>query len=302
MRIVSWNTQYGTTNSLSELGAGRHSEPEFRDALRQIAALEPDVVAFQEVERGQGRSARMDQPRIIAQELKAAGMAWTAFAPSYMGWGSGLRLYPDPDVRQAWPAFGVMLAMREQPRAWKIARLGKAPIRWVSRGPKVWQGKPAFGETRVLLAAVHARGEVFGTTHLEIHPDTAKSQARRAFNLLASLGHPVTLIGDFNLSPAAVADALDCNATLDVGLGSDLNHLEPGRTNISATTFPAALPRANMDQAVIDPGKSTVPILGAGALQLSISDHAALVVETGDITQVAREAPAPITYLHEMES
>ncbi len=287
MRVVSWNTQYATTNALSALGSGQHSESEFRVALRRIAALEPDVVAFQEVERGQGRSAGLDQPRIIEQEMKAAGMAWTAFAPSYMGWAHGLRLYPDPKVRDDWPAFGVMLATREHPRTWKVARLGKAPVRWVATGESAFQGKPAFGENRVLLAAVLPSGFVVGTTHLEIHASTAKVQARRALQLLSGLGYadvaeaarPALLVGDFNLSPAAVQDALKCEASLDAGLGADFDYHSDGRVNISARTFPSAQPVANMDQAVLDPGSFQPRILGAGTLPLPVSDHAAFVLE-----------------------
>ncbi|MGI6786617.1 MAG: endonuclease/exonuclease/phosphatase family protein [Gleimia sp.] len=325
MRVVSWNTQYATTNALSALGQGQYSESEFRAALRQIAGLEPDVVAFQEVERGQGRAAGLDQPRIIEQEMKAAGMAWTAFAPSYMGWAHGLRLYPDPKVRDDWPAFGVMLATREHPRTWKVARLGKAPVRWVSTGESVFQGKPAFGENRVLLAAVLPSGFVLGTTHLEIHASTAKAQARRALQLLSGLGcapvseaaatnsaphdlrlpsrpasevparsgsqpggatlrnsqaaRPSLLVGDFNLSPAAVQDALKCEASLDAGLGADFDYHSDGRVNISARTFPSAQPVANMDQAVLDPGSYQPKILGAGTLPLPVSDHAAFVLE-----------------------
>ncbi len=308
MRIVSWNTQYATTNALSALGQGKHSESEFRAALQQIAALESDVVAFQEVERGQGRSLGLDQPRIIEQEMKAAGMEWTAFAPSFMGWAQGLRLYPDPKVRDDWPAFGVMLAAREVPRTWKIARLGKAPVRRVSRGS---QGKPAFGETRVLLAAVLPSGHVVGTTHLEIDPPTAKAQARRAFGLLSGLARqggaahdgarrsgvevpassttpqlarqhdsgPAVLVGDFNLSPGAVKDALNCDVALDAGLGADFNYLASGRVNVSARTYPTVNTTANMDQAVLEPGFSPQRIIGAGTLPLPVSDHAAFVLD-----------------------
>lgn len=279
MRVVSWNVQYARTNASSVLGEGQHSEAEFRATLRAIADLQPDAVAFQEVERGQGRSNHINMPRVITEEMARAGLEWTGFAPSFMGWARGLRLYPHPDYRSDMPAFGVMLALRRAPRTWKIARLGKAPVRWISRGEEWWRGKIAFGENRVMLAALTQSGEAIGTTHLEIEPETATGQVKDAFRLLSGLGDPALLVGDFNLGPARVAGALDCDGVFDGEGGCDFDQVVATRTHVSAYTFPSTDPHANMDQAILDPGSRDARIVGAGSLPLAVSDHAALVLD-----------------------
>lgn len=278
MRVVSWNAQYGTTNASSALGSGQHSEAELRRALRAIAACQPDVVAFQEVERAQGRSNHLNMPRIITEEVARAGLEWTGFAPSFMGWARGLRFYPHPGFRSGLPAFGVMLAARRVPRTWKIARLGKAPVRWISRGSR-WRGKVAFGENRVMLAAQLESGQVIGTTHLEIDPPTATAQAEEGFSRLLDIGTPALLVGDFNLAPARVAGALECRHVFNGERGRHFDQAVDGRTHMSAFTFPSTDPYANMDQAVLAPGAGGARVVSVRSLPLSVSDHAALVLD-----------------------
>src|SRR3546814_11951420 len=66
MRAVSWNAQHGRPNP--------DGEPDIGRAVAPLRALQGDVYAIQELDRGRRRSGRADQPQALACGLGAALM------------------------------------------------------------------------------------------------------------------------------------------------------------------------------------------------------------------------------------
>ncbi|MDT3766487.1 endonuclease/exonuclease/phosphatase family protein [Gleimia hominis] len=339
MRIVTWNIQHGRANFAAFEGsftafegsgapapkgpalgqqtparsgneiraeirhprgsAGRVDADLLAESVRQLARLQPDAIAFQEVDRFQPRSNWLNTPEVIARALPGY---WFHYAPMFIGFAGGPRIAP-PQVpvgsqsafakecafakkfcaarrvcTHSWPAYGLMLALREPPVAWKVARLGRAPLQRIPQQTGWWAKtlgwRPLPGQNRSLLCAVQADGTVFATTHLEVHAPTARAQLRRSLELLQPLGSPVVLCGDFNLGAQAVQAQLPADSEV-----------------ISAPTYPVDAPTQSLDQVVITPAPKggteylTPPTERlthphANSVLLPVSDHRALYVET----------------------
>ena len=333
MRIVTWNIQHGRANFTAFEGSftafegsgalapegpasgeqtparsrgekraevpqqkgneGRVDAHVLAESVRQLARLQPDAIAFQEVDRFQPRSNWLNTPEVIARALPGY---WFHYAPMFIGFAGGPRIAP-PQVpvgsqrdfakescvtrricAHNWPAYGLMLALREPPVAWKVARLGRAPLQRIPQQTGWWAKtlgwRPLPGQNRSLLCAVQADGTVFATTHLEVHAPTARAQLRRSLELLQPLGSPVVLCGDFNLGAQAVQAQLPADSEV-----------------ISARTYPVDAPTQSLDQVVIMPAPKggteylTPPTERlthphANSVLLPVSDHRALYVET----------------------
>lgn len=275
MRVISWNIQFGTSNALTwdECGlAGECTVPgQFRPVESRLAhcvhalgRTGADVIAFEEVDRRQGRSGWVDQPRLIARVLASLGYRWWHFAPAYNGSASLAHLPTHPAWSQWAPGFGVMLVAKERPRRWKVANLGRGPWQWVKResglAGRVFGGYPRMGQKRVLLSADF--GEVaVGVTHLELDMDTARAQLQRAWDLTRSLAPTAMLTGDFNMRQEQVCAELDSGSEYAGGV----------------STFPATNPTFCIDHLIHTPA-----VHGSAQVrskQLPVSDHAALIVD-----------------------
>lgn len=277
MRIVSWNMQHGKPNGMSWEQCCEPATASFpgrlnlADSIRALAEPDPDVIALQEVDRGQGRSGGADQPRQIATLLSDYGYKWWHFAPAFTGWVAGVRVQPRTWLSPSAPGYGVMLVARQMPRRWKVAYLGRAPLRWIPSSAgmagKLLGGYPRAGENRVLLAADFGDMCV-AVTHLELDSPTARRQLRQAWNLTRSLRARAALVGDFNLDEDQVRELLagDCSSVTSVA------------------TYPATSPRVDLDHVLSSWGSWQ-----ARSLPLPVSDHAALLAQLDSPSQ-----PAPL--------
>ena len=250
MRLTTWNTFHGVPGD-----GGPPSTALLRDSA---AALRADVLALQEVDRGQPRSGFADQAAEMAEQVGA--VAWR-FVPTVYGtpprrWRAASAAADEDDAS----AYGVALLSRHPVLSWHVLRLRPSPFRMPVRSEDgvTWQGD----EPRVAVGAVvQAPAGVMTVvcTHLSFVPGANVAQLRRVSSWARALPGPRVVLGDLNL-PAAVA-----------GRGSGFEVLARART------YPAGRPRLQLDHA-----------LGLGGLPprrhvetraLPVSDHLALSVD-----------------------
>ena len=262
--------RFGSFNLLSgrSLDDGRVLPARLSEA---VGALDVDVLAVQEVDRGQARSGGTDQLALVAD---ACGAQAGAFAPSLWGapgpgraWrvaGGDPVMWSPGGAPGAGPAYGVGLVSRWPVLAWRVLRFAAA------RGvlPLLVPGSDGRArfllvpeEPRVALAAVvqTPRGPVtVVSTHLSFMPLAAARQLRAITRWAATLPAPRLLLGDLNL----------------VG---PLPALLTGWQRLAkVATFPSSRPRVQLDHALGDGwggGLATV-----STPQVAISDHRPLVV------------------------
>jgi endonuclease/exonuclease/phosphatase family metal-dependent hydrolase len=232
-----------------------------------VASLDADVLALQEVDRHQPRSAGIDQAALVAEAVGAVAHRFVPLVlgtPGVPGWVPGPRHDDAADERPG-PSYGVALVSRRSVSSWHVLHLDPPPGRWPlaipSRPPRlIWLSD----EPRAAVAAVLARPRLtVACTHLSFVPGVNVVQLRRLRRWLEQLPGPRVLLGDLNL-PGRLPARLTGWTSL-----------------VSAATFPASTPRAQVDHALGADPVDVVP--GSGrAVRLPISDHRALVVDLAD--------------------
>jgi endonuclease/exonuclease/phosphatase family metal-dependent hydrolase len=237
LRVATYNLLSGR----DVRGGGRF---DLEAAAEAIKALEADVVALQEVDRGLTRSGECDQVAELATRLGRTGI----FAPALLGdptlrWARGPGADPDPGG----PAYGIGLLSALPLTAVAIAALpgggpGEArPRRPDSRRPPI---PYRDGEPRAALrVTVEAPwGPVAVTTaHLTFVPWRARRQLATvaAFAAGGPDGSSAVLLGDLNLRPPVVDRAL---------------RRRGWRTAPAAPTFPSWKPMVQLDHLLVRGG------------------------------------------------
>jgi endonuclease/exonuclease/phosphatase family metal-dependent hydrolase len=235
------------------------------------ASLDADVLGLQEVDRGQARSAGVDQTEAVARGTGAA--AWR-FEPAIVGEPGGVWRPAAADGGGAADgaiggtdgeaAYGVGLVSRLPVREWHVVHLPPARV----RSPVYVPGRHTFillpDEPRAAVAALveGPAGPVWvANCHLSFVPGWNAVQLRRLTRELAGLGHPCVLLGDLNLP------------------GTVPGRVSRWRTLARAKTFPADEPKLQIDHAL---GHGPLPpVTAVDGRRLSLSDHRALVVDLG---------------------
>ncbi|WP_123816164.1 endonuclease/exonuclease/phosphatase family protein [Myceligenerans xiligouense] len=245
MRLATFNIQHG-------LGPDGRCDPErLAEAVR---ALDPDILAMQEVDRFQPRSGFADQARICAE---AMGAVEYRYVPTVAGWMSAPGLRWRARGRERYPAYGIALASRLPVRAWRRWRLPMAS-RWV--GP----AQLGVDEPRVAVAAdveTPSGGFTVCATHLSSRLGNAWAQLPWLRDALGSAPRPLVLMGDLNLRDGAPATVTGW------------------RPLAAARTFPAAGPRFQIDHILVDDDGAIRVESEARAPGTGVSDHRPLVVD-----------------------
>ncbi len=221
-----------------------------------LAGLDGDVVALQEVDRGQRRSGGTDQTRTLA---RATGMPEHRFLPALHGpldLPRGRRRAParTPQHAPDLPGYGVALLSRHPVRAWHPMRLPGLNV----------PGLPPLGvdEPRVALAAVVATPDgplTVVTTHLSRTDPWKRLQLRRLHHRLRHAPRPLVLLGDLNTR-------------------GDLPARRTGwRELVHVPTYPAGRPWLRIDHVLVDGDLTAAG--AARAPDLGVSDHRAVVVD-----------------------
>ena len=118
MRIATFNVLHGVS-----LADGQVDPVRLAEAVR---ALDADVLALQEVDRGQLRSGDQDLTAIAAE---AMGAVWHRFEPTVLGTPGELWRPCGPGEDDGGPAYGVSLMSRLPVSRFGVIPLPAAPIR-----------------------------------------------------------------------------------------------------------------------------------------------------------------------------
>ena len=253
MRLVTFNVLHGASPDDGLVDLDRFA--------CAVVALDPDVLALQEVDRGQERSHGADLAAVAAE---AMGAATTRFVAAMTG-------DPGPTWRPASrtlgedaPAYGVALLSRYPLVGWRDLHLPRItpPVPRVRRNPRRLELAREELRTAVVARLETPEGPlVVASAHLSFFPGWNQLQLyalRRALTAVAGRG-PAVLMGDLNLTPRPVRA---------------VTRLRP---LVSAPTFPVHTPRFQIDHVLArgDVGR----VVDARAVELPMSDHRALVVE-----------------------
>ncbi len=243
---------------------GRVVEQRLVDAVRLIDA---DVLALQEVDRGQPRSGHLDLTAVAAE---ANGAVDSRFLPSLVGTPGFDWQVPDPEPpdgpRTDAPQYGIGLVSRVPVERWVPIDLGASPARLplVIETPQK-RVLLVRDEPRVALAAVLEPGSAVRTvvaTHLSFAPGWNLAQLRRLRRAVAGLPGPLVVLGDLNLPGWAVG------------------RLPAWRSLARTPTYPADAPRVQLDHILWRTAdRLPVPPVTSRTPELPISDHRALVAD-----------------------
>jgi endonuclease/exonuclease/phosphatase family metal-dependent hydrolase len=222
-----------------------------------------DLLAVQEVDRGQPRSDKLDQTSLITATLGAVDSRFVATlngTPGEAGWNPA----GDEPVAADRPQFGVGLISRRPVAEWHVLRLPPAPGRYPMPMPSL-PGRPprihlVRDEPRAAVAAVLIEPRItIATTHLSYLPGSNARQLRRVRDWLIRLPGPVILMGDLNLPG---------------GLPRRITGWTP---LFSRATFPSPAPRVQLDH-VLAAGLPLGSRAQGWEQRLAISDHRAVRV------------------------
>jgi endonuclease/exonuclease/phosphatase family metal-dependent hydrolase len=262
VRVATFNLLHGRS-----LADGLVEESRLAGA---VASLDADVLALQEVDRGQSRSGHLDLTAVAARALGASAHRFVAAVVGTPGEAFRASLHDEDGADE--PTYGIGLVSRYPVRSWKVVRLRPAPVR-----SPVFVAGPGGGlvllrdEPRVVLAAVletPVGAVTAAATHLSFVPGWNAYQLRMAVRVLRALPAPRLLLGDLNL-PAGFARALSGWRPL-------------GRL----PTYPSIRPKVQLDHVLADPrGAARLPpVTSVSTPAVSISDHRPLVVTLGGVT------------------
>ena len=253
MRFVTFNILHGRSLRDGQVDTGR-----FAEAVRR---LDPDVLALQEVDRGQARSHHADLTGVAADAMGAVDQR---FVPALAG-TPGAEWSPpsDPDDPGS-SAYGVSLLSRYPATAWRVLLLP-----WASRRFPLLRRHPLrLGMHREEpRAAVVGRFETphgpltVATTHLSFVPGWGQLQLLALRRALARVEGPVVLMGDLNLG------------------GRQPELLTGFRPLGRRPTMPAEHPDRQIDHVLLR--GSLGPVRAVDNPEMELSDHRPLVVEVG---------------------
>jgi endonuclease/exonuclease/phosphatase family metal-dependent hydrolase len=191
MRLVTFNILHGRS-----LRDGQVDTDRLAAAVRR---LDPDILALQEVDRGQERSHHVDLTDVAAAAMGAVDQR---FVPALAGTpGAAWAPASDPDEPST-AAYGVSLLSRYPATAWRVLRLPRIPFRVPRTGAHLWPERLAPEEPRVAVAGRFATPEgplTAVSTHLSFVPGWGQLQLLAVRRALAGVDGPVVLLGDLNL-------------------------------------------------------------------------------------------------------
>jgi endonuclease/exonuclease/phosphatase family metal-dependent hydrolase len=233
-----------------------------------VRTLNPDILALQEVDRGQPRSHLADLTAIAAE---AMGAVAHRFAAVLTGAPGATWMAATEDDIPGTPAYGISLLSRYPAHSWRATRLPRIPFRFplYLSGPR--RVIVVDEEPRVVLIGhldTPAGPVTVANTHLSFVPGWNQWQLLRVLRDLAPAEVPVLLMGDLNMRtplPALIA-----------GYRSLARH----------HTFPLEAPNRQLDYILLRGRLGEV--VGSSAPRLPLSDHLALTV---DLSITHQEAP-----------
>jgi endonuclease/exonuclease/phosphatase family metal-dependent hydrolase len=224
-----------------------------------VRHLDADVLALQEVDCDQPRSAMADLTAVAAE---AMGAVSHRFVAAISGTPGATWMAATGREQPGTASYGIALLSRYQALTWQVLRLPRIPGRF-----------PVFlpGPNRVQVineeprAAVVARLDTelgpltVANTHLSFVPGWNRMQLRRLTRDLRGFPGPRVLMGDLNMTPPTP---------------QRWTRLRPLAT---ALTFPIDTPDRQLDHILTDDAGLVAETCSAPTL--SISDHRPLIID-----------------------
>lgn len=258
MRMATFNILHGRRVHAGHDGVreGHVDLDRLADAVR---GLDADILALQEVDCDQPRSALADLTSIAAA---AMGAVTQRFVAAISGTPGATWMAASGTEQPGTAAYGIALLSRYPARSWQVLRLPRIPVRFPMYLPGPRRVAIVDEEPRAAVVAqfdTPAGMLTVANTHLSFVPGWNRIQLNRLVRDLRGLPGPRVLMGDLNLGAAAVRrwSGMRPLAALD--------------------TFPVSAPERQLDHVLTDhPG---LTVTAASAPALSVSDHRALVID-----------------------
>lgn len=251
MRLATFNILHGRSPADDTVDLDRYAAA--------VRSLDADVLALQEVDRNQPRSAGADLTTLAAE---AMGADHHLFVAALSG-NPGVWMAASGDEQPDASAYGVALLSRHPVTSWETIRLPPAPVRTPmrfegSRLPELVRDEPRVA---VVAEVATPRGPLTVlNTHLTFLRWWQRRQLRRLHESLTGRDGPVVLAGDLNMGPEPAA------------------RLTGLRPLVQASTFPAHAATEQLDHLLGD-DRLVRQVVAGGAEPLPLSDHQALWVE-----------------------
>lgn len=251
MRLATFNILHGHSVHDGSVELGR--------LIASIKRLDADVLALQEVDRDQPRSAGADLTAVAAE---ASGAVSHRFVAAISGTPGATWMAATGSEQPGTATYGIALLSRFEVHDWQVIRLPRIPIRFPLYLPGPQRVQIVDEEPR---AAMVARIDsplgalTVANTHLSFVPGWNRIQLRRLIRDLRGFPAPRVLMGDLNMSPSA---ASRWTALRPLG---------------AAPTFPADAPDRQLDHILTD--DAALRVDHCWSPRLTVSDHRALVVD-----------------------
>ncbi len=250
MRLATFNILHGRSPADDRVDLDRF--------VAAVKTLDADVLALQEVDRNQPRSANADLTAVAAE---AMGATEHRFVAALSGTPGATWMAATGEEQPDSAGYGIALLSRLPVLSWQVVRLSSPPARvpmWFKGGllPELVRDEP-----RVAVAArvETERGELtVANAHLSFVSWWGRRQLGRAVQGLEG-ADPLVLLGDLNMPLA--------RATAVTGM----------RSLVERPTFPAHAPREQLDHVLARGEIGTV--CRTGVVRLPMSDHCALTVD-----------------------
>ena len=252
MRIATFNILHGRSPVDDEVDVGRFAAA--------VTTLDADVLALQEVDRNQPRSANADLTAVAAD---AMGAGEHRFVAALSGSPGATWMAATGEEQPDSAAYGIALLSRYPIRSWEVVRLAAVPTRVPMRFTGSRRPVLVRDEPRVAVAASvqTPHGELtVVNTHLSFVRWWNRRQLRTLMRATRD-ARRMLLVGDLNMDPERAVR---------------ISGLRPLATH---ATFPADAPREQLDHVLAggDLPRSTA----TDAPHLPLSDHRALTVDFG---------------------
>jgi endonuclease/exonuclease/phosphatase family metal-dependent hydrolase len=251
VRVVSFNILHGHSLHDDRVDVDRFAAA--------IGELDADILALQEVDCDQPRSANTDLTAVAAE---AMGAVDSRFVAALSGTPGLTWMAATGDEQPGSAAYGIALLSRYPVRSWQTLRLPRVSFRIPTYLPGPRKFAVVREEPRVAMAALIETplGAVtVANTHLSFVPGLNVLQLRRLRRDLAALSGPVLLAGDLNLT------------------GPHPGRITGYRALCHQSTFPIDAPTQQLDHLLANRHFGDQAV--CSTRRLPISDHRALIAD-----------------------